>query len=375
MSGEAGPATWDRSRAVRRAAAFPAIGIDFSGAARAGRKVWIAELSPDGAVACERADRRLGCSDDRASTLASLVEFLRHAGRTRVGCDFPFGIHRRLVERSLEQSDDQPIVEPLAEPCADAPDARAGRRSPPDPPDPRRAWRAFVERFPQRFATPEALRDWCFRAAGDAELRRRTDRTAAAPMAPTNLRLYRQTYFGIRDVVRPLLRSEAVAFPPMAPRPGGGPRVFEVCPACTLTRLVRARPDHTEEGDREVGADRAEPDAVSTRRLGLGLDLTLNCGATGRALRYKGRAAVHRRTRRRLLDAFVDALTLRVDSSTRRRIVDDPEGDALDALIAAFTARTLRVAPVGGARTREDHRIEGRIYLPADASSSRGAGS
>ena len=71
------------------------------------------------------------------------------------------------------------------------------------------SWAEFLERFPERFRTETDFRESCTDSAlriGDRkELRRRTDIEAAAPFCAYNLRIYRQTYYGIRDLLGPLV--------------------------------------------------------------------------------------------------------------------------------------------------------------------------
>ena len=164
-----------------------------------------------------------------------------------------------------------------------------------------RDWEAFVRAFPGRHPTPEAFRAHCRAADGGRELRRVTDGDARTPFSPYNLRMYRQTYHALRDVLAPLVERDAVRVPPMqSPRSldGERPWLLEICPAVTLKRMGLYRP-------------------------------------------YKGREPRHAAMRRAILAALEPATPLLLPRALRRKILADTEGDALDSVIAACTAFRL----------------------------------
>jgi hypothetical protein len=147
-------------------------GVDFSGAAKAGNKIWITSGVIEGKAlrveACHRAADLPGSSQDRDRCLAALRDFIRQGEASAFGLDFPFGLPRALIQ----------------EDC----------------------WEDFIFSFSNRYPDPEAFREACRAVAGGSELKRVTDRESHTPFSPYNIRLYRQTYFGIRDVLGPLLR-------------------------------------------------------------------------------------------------------------------------------------------------------------------------
>ena len=179
-------------------------GVDFSGGKQAGKKIWIAQAVPyrRGIVVedCAPATEFLECAADRSETLAALRRFIAGAESAAFGCDFPFSLPRELMAAE--------------------------------------SWAEFVAEFPDRYGTESEFRERCLATAVDTvgrkELRRQTDVEARAPFCAYNLRIYRQTYYGIRDVLGPLVADNAVNIPPLHYSEDDAPWVMEVCPASTL---------------------------------------------------------------------------------------------------------------------------------------------
>jgi hypothetical protein len=142
---------------------------------------------------------------------------------------------------------------------------------------------------------------------GPMHIRRAADVAARAPFDPYHYRIIYQTFHAIRDVARPLARDAHTAVLPFQYRRLDAARrvVMEACPASTLKRL--ALPHQ----------------------------------------RYKQPAGgplspVQRRVRHAILRGLAPQVA--VDDAVRRRIMRDPGGDALDAVLAA-RARGTRGAP------------------------------
>ena len=179
-------------------------GVDFSGGKRAGDKIWIAQAVPyrRGIVveACAPATEFLGCSADRADVLPALRAFIGSSENAAFGCDFPFSLPRELIAAE--------------------------------------SWAEFVAEFPERYGTESEFRERCLATAvemtGRKELRRRTDVEAKAPFCAYNLRIFRQTYYGISEILRPLVADNLVNIPPLHYSEDDAPWVMEVCPASTL---------------------------------------------------------------------------------------------------------------------------------------------
>jgi hypothetical protein len=258
------------------------LGVDFSGATEAGRATWVARgvAWPKGLEVHEvlPAAELPGGGRARDASLRALRELI--AGSDAVwGLDFPFA-----VARSLMRSED---------------------------------WAAFVDGFAARYPTAEAFRDDCRECAEGRELRRLTDREAKTPFSPSNLRLFRQTYYGIRDLLAPLVREGRARVLPMQRPHARRPLLLEVCPASTLKSLGLYRPYK-------------QPNP-----------------ATARA-------------------ALVDTLTSRgvllpCPPAVRERILADGRGDALDAVLAAVAcARALDRTTFAFTR---DHLVEGYVFF------------
>lgn len=264
------------------------LGVDFSGAVDAGRKLWVATGRIDGdhlvIETCLRGSDLPGARRDRASCLAALRSVLAGANSAVVGLDFPFSLPRTLI--------------------------------------PDESWCAFARRFPDRFPDAETFKRTCARIAEDEtgrrELRRETDREAKTPFSPYNLRLYLQTYHGIRDVLAPLVAADTVRVLPMQPPTPNRPWLIEICPASTLKRL-----------------------GVSQPYKGKGLD-----------------------TARESLLAHVEAAcSMHVPDAIKALAVGDDEGDALDSLIAAAaTFGALRDGRLSQGAATDDQAIEGLVY-------------
>lgn len=260
-------------------------GVDFSGAADAARRLWIAEgqfkanrlsitdCAPIGRWAGERA----GLPDCHKA----LVELIAAAPDGVFGCDFPFSLPDFLMEG--------------------------------------RSWSQFAKAFGQQYAVPEDFREHCRRLAAGTERRRVCDREARVPFAAYNLRIYRQTFYGLRDVLAATIARKAASVIPMQACASDRAWIIEACPASTLKLLGVYRP-------------------------------------------YKGTTKAHRTQRGRILDCLREnRLLAEIDGKLRKVVLADEGGDALDSVIAAAaTARAYK----DGRLTRPAEPlelIEGRI--------------
>lgn len=261
-------------------------GIDFSGAQKAGKAIWIAEgrVLRNGAVAlidCFPALALPGSGVDRSQALAALVRFIAATSDGIFGCDFPVGLPRAVTH------------------AAD--------------------WRRFIAGFARRHASAEAFRSDCRRLTKGREIRRDTDQRAKTPFCAWNLRLYRQTYHGLADVIAPLhCAKRATVLPVERPRAGRA-WIVETCPASVLKRLGLYRP-------------------------------------------YKGRDAGARQMRRHIVAALVErGHLLAPPKALHDRLAQDHGGDALDAVLACLAAAAALKRLDEPATP--DERIEGKVYF------------
>ena len=259
------------------------LGVDFSGASDAGRKIWVAEgqLSDNGALQlsqCVPAMALPGGGVRPEQAVPALARYVATFADARVGCDFPFSLPRDLVTA--------------------------------------RSWRSFALRYAAEFADADSFRAIMRSRHNAIEHKRMTDRIAGTPFNAYNLRLYRQTWWGITGLLGPLVRAgRAVVRPQQKPR-AGKPTLIEVCAACTLKSIDLYPP-------------------------------------------YKGRETIHRKARQRILDHLIDRGALAAPArSMRRLLLDNEGGDALDAVIGAVAAGRGDLAKEPDAFQR----LEGRVY-------------
>jgi hypothetical protein len=263
------------------------LGIDFSGAEKAGRKIWLAEGAVHGETlhitSCRRAADLPDSGVRWTQCQGPLRDFVSHPRFTAVGIDFPFGLPRTIADSD--------------------------------------SWIDFVKTFEGRFESPTQFRYDCtaesVRRTGKKELRRSTDTHERTPFSPYNIRLCRQTFFGIRDLLAPLVADNRIRVIPMQEAESSIPVVVEICPASSLERFHLRVP-------------------------------------------YKKKHLVE--SRKSLLQRFEKRTGIVVSESVRHSAISDPEGDALDAVIAAeATFRAWR----DSAELRSwsgDHLIEGFVF-------------
>jgi nicotinamide-nucleotide amidase len=181
-----------------RGAPSRVVGVDFSGAAQAGKAIWIASGPIDGDTI--RIERLIPATElpngaaarDRA--LAALVDYMAGETDAAIGLDFPFGLPKRFVRE--------------------------------------RDWFGFVRAFPKRFPTVESLS--ALGGTPRSEPRRVCDSEAKTPFSAINRRVVHQTWAGIALVLRPLILADLARVPPMQRPRDGAPILLEICPASTL---------------------------------------------------------------------------------------------------------------------------------------------
>lgn len=210
------------------------LGVDFSGASDAGRKIWIAECRRGRGNRLALIDLHRACDLDKAgidpaTAIAALAEFIVKEPDTIAGCDFPFSLPKLHI-------------------------GKAG-------------WMPFASTFRQRFPDPDAFRNWAMRRADGREIRRSCDREAKTPFNSYNLRIYRQTWCGIAHLLNPLAISGRAVVHPHQPLPTKPrPIVIEACPACLLKR-IHFYPSYKG----RTGKHRLERKAILGKLVGLGL--------------------------------------------------------------------------------------------------------
>lgn len=182
-------------------------------------------------------------------------------------------------------------------------------------------WEGFVGSFATKVPDAAAFRAACVAATDGRELRRPCDAESRTPFCAYNLRLFRQTHAGIAEVLAPLVQERAVSVLPMQVATRGRPVLLEVCPASTLKRL-------------------------------------------GWYLRgYKGRSEQAFASRLHILTALEDADWFSLAPELRAGVLADPEGDALDSVIAAYaTADAFREPARHDRANTPAYALEGYVY-------------
>ena len=170
-------------------------------------------------------------------------------------------------------------------------------------------WLQFIRTFADALCHAAGLSTGVLaRAAHGRELKRRTEIETKTPFSPYNLRLYRQTYYGLRDVIAPLVRERSVRVLPMQSSRSGVPSLIEICPASTLKQMDWYRP-------------------------------------------YKGRS-VEQRAARLMIWRSLQREGVQLAGRLKPIVLADPEGDALDSILAAWAAyRSLTQLDRGAARS------------------------
>jgi hypothetical protein len=275
-------------------------GVDFSGAKLAGRNTWVATLERRGGARRERyALTELSCLEklcgtaERGPALAHLVELIARSDGALWALDAPFGLPVEVL-------------------------------------DPGTRWPAQLE----------FLNDWgddaygvgleflnrAKRLGGPMHIRRLTDHEARAPFDCYHYRIIYQTFYGMRDVLRPLARTRGTAILPFQYRrlPSARRVLVEACPSSTLQRLGWPHQNYKQ----PAGGP------LTRKRL---------------------------RTRRQILDALERHVA--ISPRHRRVMMRNGGGDAIDAVLAGVGARhAWRDADHGAIARHPRYRLEGKLF-------------
>ncbi len=246
---------------------------------QAGEKIWSSRAHFDGQTLTfdflERAADLPGGGEARDFALAALRNWISaHAGAA-CGLDFPFSLQKEALGEGNYAN--------------------------------------WLSKFAGRYPDSAALRDCGFDA------RRATDIAAKTPFSPLNLRLYRQTYHGIGEVLAPLQASGACLLPFDAPE-DGAIWLLEICPASLLKR----------------------------EKL---------------YLSYKGKSDSQRGNREIILREMAARTPFSLGEAMENRALEDSEGDALDAILAAVCTWKAIQEPESLRAQNELELKEGRVYF------------
>ena len=271
-------------------------GIDFSGAKNAGKWIWIAKgIIENGTLLiedCTRGRDLPGSGTSLEECLPALKDLIKKAKDAVFGLDFPFSLPKDLVEQG--------------------------------------SWKDFALKFPSLYSSAEELQKKCTSRALKVtsgrrkELNRKTDKEAKTPFSPYNRRIFKQTYYGIREILTPLVRNTQACVLPMQKSTSGKPWIIEICPASTL----------------------------KTHNL-------------YQKYKYRNRRDDRPETRSQILKEIVRIGPLRFQNNViRESIIDDRCGDALDSVIAAMAIfRALKNNVTPPKELKDFWNIEGFVYV------------
>ncbi|MCO8120540.1 DUF429 domain-containing protein [Stieleria sp. TO1_6] len=280
------------------------IGVDFSGAALSGKTAWAAEMT-------STAPLRIG----DAAPQFQLVS-LKPLGKLAAG-DERQRVNEYLVDRIVNARQtfwgcDFPFGLPI--------ELRLGD------------WGAQLSRVGKFAGQAAEFGRWLVerteKRVGRKHVRRSTDSETKTPFDCYHYRIIYQTFHGMRDVLRPLSDQPSVCVLPFQydrlPSGRVSSLVVEACPSSTLKRWRLPHQHYKQSGG-------------------------------------KAPLAVHRATRRVILKQL--SQFVQISPYRRRQIMNDPGGDALDAVLSGVGAWLgVAAADHNGIRLHSRYDREGYVY-------------
>jgi len=241
------------------------LGLDWSGARKAAAKIWaciLVQRPGESSSTIVYLNRPLDVHTLRSAVPEAMAIWLGEQDFSLAGFDFCFGLHH---QHAINFCSPQP----------------GGQRPP------------SLYGVCLQLITPEQ-----FRQQAAKEIRRNTDRIVKAPFAPTNLRMYKQTYLGLLLIAA--LGKNQYSFLPWGAVDCDRRSVIEVLPASIQRWLDPGRKS------------------------------------------YKGRSHSAKNQRAILISSLEQKADIRLVQTMRDQIIRDREGDALDAVFAAVAAQRAR---------------------------------
>ncbi len=248
------------------------IGVDFSGAAMAGKNAWLAELAVRSDLSLEllhlHSIGQLAKSETREAACQYMVDRISMSNQTLFGFDFPFGLP---IELGLGGWTRQ---------LRNVRQFHGGARE---------YGRALVERARVEMAKSNVDK---------LHIRRQTDTETRTPFDCYHYRIIYQTFHGMRDVLGPLTNQHQTAVLPFQyTKESQATRwVCEACPSSTLKRLALPSRMYKQTSGNSLNEDRKQ-------------------------------------VRRKILAGLKPHVTIR--PKHQRFMMDNLGGDALDAVIAS----------------------------------------
>lgn len=263
-------------------------GIDYSGSLHAGKKIWVCEA--------ERISDRIQINDlysvhgrfhikTRKEANLKILELIENNPQSLFGFDFPFSIPHQAM----------PVKE----------------------------WETYILAFNTYYQDENDFRRYLRFFFNGRDVKRPCDIESKAPFSPYNLRIYRQTFFGISEILKPLLQTTNIFALPFQKPVEGKSVVMEVCPASLLKKMGKAG------------------------KLFYG---------------YKGRYDAQQKMRLDMLDLISREYKLGFsEKKFRQMVADNQEGDALDSILCAICAIN-GISSIHRSGYPEHTALEGWIY-------------
>lgn len=160
------------------------------------------------------------------------------------------------------------------------------------------SWEEFILQFSERWKSADQFKKELFLQAEGKEIKRATEIEAKVPFSTYNLWIYKQTYFGITEILCTLLHSKCCTILPFNSIKKNLPKILETCPASFLKN-------------------------IST--------------STDLSKFYKGKNESHLKRREMILKILERNFNLKYKSKhIKEKIVCNTNGDALDSLLCAI---------------------------------------
>jgi hypothetical protein len=161
-------------------------------------------------------------------------------------------------------------------------------------------WNEFIISFSERWPSPQIFRNDLKTKFPGKEIKRTTEIESKVPFSSYNLWIYKQTYYGINNIINPLLITKKINFLPFDGINLKKINLIESCPASFLKR-------------------------ISTNK-----DLSKH---------YKGTEEKHLKNRIELLDLLSRSYSFKFEKKEFiQKITQNTEGDAIDSLICCLSS-------------------------------------
>jgi len=162
------------------------------------------------------------------------------------------------------------------------------------------SWEDLIFTFKKRWKTADDFKKDLLKKSGGKELKRDTEIESKVPFSTYNLWIYKQTYYGISEIIYPLLESKICNIIPFNKLDKDIPSIMETCPASFLKFISEKN------------------------------DLSKH---------YKGKNKENFENRKLILNLLEKNFSIKYTSDhLKNKILSDTEGDSLDSLLCGVCA-------------------------------------